>query len=368
MLTILNVAYPFAPVGPDSVGGAEQVLSQLDQALTLAHHRSIVVACEGSRVSGKLYATPIPPGPISPAIRKEVHDRHFATICRALADWPVDLVHMHGIDFEEYLPPDSRPTLVTLHLPLEWYSRAIWQLNRRRTWMHCVSASQRSCATAGPLLGDIENGVADSFFKARHARRNFTIALGRICPEKGFHLALEASARAGVPCLIGGQVFPYPEHQRYFDRELCPRFDREARFLGALGFRRKRRFLASARCLLVPSLAAETSSLVAMEALACGTPVIAFASGALPNIVQHGKTGFIVRDVDEMAEAIHAVDSLRADDCRSTARRRFSLDRTISKYFVLYEELTRRDRPSSRETRWILERQPAPVAQRNFSP
>ncbi|TGS68868.1 glycosyltransferase, partial [Mesorhizobium sp. M8A.F.Ca.ET.181.01.1.1] len=92
----------------------------------------------------------------------------------------------------------------------------------------------------------------------------------------------------------------------------------------------KRRFLNAARCLVIPSLAAETSSLVAMEALACGTPVVAFPNGALPGVVEHGRTGFLVNDVHEMAGAIVAASRLDAEICRAEARRRFSLDQMIS--------------------------------------
>jgi glycosyltransferase involved in cell wall biosynthesis len=340
MLTVLNVAYPFAPVGPDAVGGAEQVLSHIDQALTLAGHHSIVAACGGSRVSGTLMATDVPSGTVTPEIRREVHHRHFQTICRALERWPVDVIHMHGIDFMDYLPPEGPLTLVTLHLPLDWYSFALRSLRRSRTWLHCVSRTQRAGGCYGlPLLPEIENGVSEAFFAARHAPRNFALTLGRMCPEKGFHLAIDACNRAGVPCLLAGQVFPHSTHESYFNAEIVSRLDERVRFIGPLGFQRKRRFLAAARCLLVPSLVAETSSLVAMEALACGTPVIAFASGALPDIVEHGKTGFIVRDVSEMAAAIREVDTIDRAVCREVARKRFSLQHTLDRYIELYQQL-----------------------------
>jgi glycosyltransferase involved in cell wall biosynthesis len=90
---------------------------------------------------------------------------------------------------------------------------------------------------------------------------------------------------------------------------------------------------------LVPSLAPETSSLVAMEALACGTPVIAFPAGALPEIVEHGRTGFIVQGEAEMAEAIHAAARIEPEVCRAAARARFSLERTVERYFALYRQL-----------------------------
>src|SRR5690606_1063450 len=130
-------------------------------------------------------------------------------------------------------------------------------------------------------LPPIENGVPVEALGARVRKRGFALALGRICPEKGYHLALEAAHRAGLPLLLAGAVFRYAAHERYFREEIAPRLDSLRRFIGAVPLGRKRRLLAAARCVVVPSLVPETSSLVAMEALASGTPVVAFPVGAL---------------------------------------------------------------------------------------
>jgi glycosyltransferase involved in cell wall biosynthesis len=172
------------------------------------------------------------------------------------------------------------------------------------------------------------------------SKRDFALCIGRVCPEKGFHIALEAARQANIPLLLAGQVYPYEEHERYYRDEILPRLDRTRRFLGPVGFERKRRLLSAARCLLVPSLAPETSSLVAMEALACGTPVIAFPSGALADIVEHGKTGFLVDDANEMAEAIARARSIDPETCRQAARERFSADRMVAQYLQVYQQLT----------------------------
>jgi glycosyltransferase involved in cell wall biosynthesis len=338
-LTILSVAFPFAPVRLDAVGGAEQVLAQLDAALVGAGHRSVVVACAGSSPAGALLATPGAAGSITDAVRHRAYAAHRRAIERALSRWPVDVIHMHGLDFHAYLPPHGPPVLVTLHLPPEWYPPEVFH-PEPGTFLHCVSASQRAHCPAGVrLLPDVPNGVALDACDACHAKRRFAMALGRICPEKGFHLALDAARRAGVPLLLAGQTFPYEAHETYFAREIAPRLDRSRRFIGPIGPARKRRLLSAARCLLVPSLAPETSSLVAMEALACGTPVIAFTAGALPEIVEHGRTGFIVADEQEMAEAIHAAARIDPEVCRRAARERFALEHTIERYFGLYRDL-----------------------------
>jgi glycosyltransferase involved in cell wall biosynthesis len=340
-LTVLSVAYPFAPVSADAAGGAEQVLALLDHALTQAGHDSIVVAAEGSTVQGTLAPTPRVAGMIDEPARAAAWQEHRRAIMETLDRYPIDLVHMHGIDFDQYLPPPGPPVLVTLHLPPSWYSPGVFALDRPRTFLHCVSSSQQhACPPSRLLLPPIENGVPVESLRARVTKRDFAVSIGRICPEKGFHIALQAARRANVPLLLAGQVYPYEEHERYYREEILPRLDCSRRFIGPVGFERKRRLLSAARCLLVPSLAPETSSLVAMEALACGTPVIALPSGALADIVEHGKTGFLVNDANEMAEAIAMARSIDAETCRHAARKRFSAERMVAQYFARYQQLT----------------------------
>lgn len=192
-------------------------------------------------------------------------------MAQALRQFPVDVVHSHALDFADHLPEADVPTLVTLHLPRDFYAVGTAPAARPCTWFNCVSASQRASFLPFPaMLPEVENGVAVDRLPTRHARRNFALCLGRICPEKGFEHALDAARLADIPLLIGGEVFPYPAHRRYFECLIQPRLGPRARFLGPVGWARKRRLLNAARCLLAPSLAAETSSLVAMEAIACG--------------------------------------------------------------------------------------------------
>lgn len=337
-LTVLQVAYPLAAVSRDTVGGAEQILAHLDAALVRRGHRSIVVAAAGSTVAGTLVPVPAERGDLDEAAKVRAQSATRAAIDAALARFPVDLVHCHGIDFPAYRPKGV-PVLATLHLPPDWYPPDIWAEDPN-LFLHCVSAAQgRACPPDARLLDPIPNGVPVEALASRLTRRGFALMLGRVCPEKGVHLAIDAATAADVSLLIGGQVYPYDAHVRYFEAEVRPRLDGRRRFLGPVGFERKRRLLGAARCLLVPSLCAETSSLVAMEALAAGVPVVAFANGALPEIIQDGRTGFLVDGPEAMAEAIRAVDSIDREACRASARARFSLERMVDGYLAAYEKV-----------------------------
>jgi glycosyltransferase involved in cell wall biosynthesis len=345
-LSVLSVAYPLAPCGPDAAGGSEQILTLLDRTLTRNGHQSVVIACEGSRAEGTLVTVPRPSGPLDDRVRREAQQRHRRAIESALSRWSFDLVHMHSLDFHAYLPPPGPPVLVTLHLPPDWYPATVFHPSRPDTWLHCVSASQtRNCPPGPALLPFVENGVPLDALRTHVHKRDYALTLGRICPEKGFHLALEAATEADVPLIVAGEIFNYREHEEYFWREMLPRLNgRTRRFIGPVPMTRKRRLLAAARCLLIPSLVPETSSLVAMESMACGTPVIAFRSGALPEIVEHGRTGFIVDGPKEMAAAIRRAEEIDPEVCRQTARERFSADRMLRNYMAIYRRLAEADR------------------------
>jgi glycosyltransferase involved in cell wall biosynthesis len=340
-LTVVSVAFPFARVGPAAAGGAEQVLGHLDAGLVAAGHRSIVVAAAGSQVRGELVATDLPAGPLDDDQRRRVWRLHRDNLTRAMRESDADVVHMHGIDFIHYLPPPAAvPILVTLHLPPSWYPARVFDLQRSDVHLHCVSRSEQAqCPRGARLLAPIANGVPVRSHLPRVQRGDFALALGRICAEKNWHAALDAGRLAGVPVILAGQVFPYPAHADYFETQVRRRLDPLRRFIGPVGPHVKHRLLSRARCVLVPSLAPETSSLIAMEALACGTPVVAYRSGALPEIVDDGVTGFLVRSPQEMADAIRRCDLLSRARCHAVARERFGLFRMRQQYFDVYHQL-----------------------------
>lgn len=339
-LTVVSVAYPFAPVTADPAGGAEQVLAQLDRALVRAGHRSRVIAAAGSCTAGALVTLPVPAGEITDGDRAAVHARLRAHLAEIVRTRSADLIHLHGLDFDRYLPPPGLPVLATLHLPVDWYEPAALRPGRPGTWLNPVSSDQaRRAPPEIALLPPIPNGVDTEAYRPGPAREPYALVLGRVAPEKGFHDALDAAQMAGVPLIAAGRVFPYAAHRHYFETAIAPRLDGLRRWAGPVEGAEKRRLLAQARCVLIPSTAPETSSLVAMEALASGTPVIAFRTGALPEIVAHGTTGLIVDTVAQMAEAIRAIGGIDPAACREAACARFALRHTTDAYLNLYARL-----------------------------
>ena len=185
---ILSVAYPFTALGPAAAGGAEQVLSTLESALTGAGFQSIVTAHATSHVAGTLIGVTVSEGILTAAVRANVEERFQDSIDAAFARFPIRLVHMHGIDFHRYRLRADVPVLVTLHLPLAWYPSSIWALPAN-IHLQCVSESQRQ--TSPPehrnRLTVIENGVPLPPPMTERKGR-FALVLSRICPEKNVHV------------------------------------------------------------------------------------------------------------------------------------------------------------------------------------
>lgn len=347
-LTVLNVAYPFAPVGPEAVGGAEQVVSTLDAYLTRSGRASWVVACEGSRVLGTLRT--VPRGDVaSSAAMQATRALYQRRIEETIEEARPDLVHFHGLDFFDYLPRKVCPTLVSLHLPCSFYSERALRAAPRHVRFCCVSEAQRRSAPAWLAFGPVlSNGVPLERFQPSEDKGDYLLLLSRVCPEKGVHLALELSHALDLPLLIAGAVYPYPSHERYFREQVLPRLDARRRFLGPVGFPEKAALLARARCLVVPSLVDETSSLVSMEALASGTPVVAFRRGALPETVEHGVTGFVVDTMAQLAEAVRETPRIDPRVCRRVAERRFSAEVMGARHVTAYRALSAQGTPAAR--------------------
>lgn len=336
-MNILSVGYPLFPVSADAGGGAEQILFLLERGLAKAGHRSIVVAARGSRVSGELIETPAADGEMTDEIRRRAQAEHRRAITEALREHEIDLIHFHGLDFYEYVPEEHLPKLATLHLPVAWYPQSIFELPE--VTLSYVSQTQ-AAGLAGPVIC---NGVDTERYQGSYEKQEFLLTLGRICPEKGMDAALRVAHRLDLPMIVAGPVHEFETHRKYFCEQVQPLLDERRRYIGPVGIEEKRGLLGTARCLLIASSVSETSSLVAMEAMSAGTPVVALRSGALPEMIEDGVTGFLANSEDEMAEAVERVCEISPEVCRERARTRFSSRRMVADYLGLYRELVSRE-------------------------
>lgn len=354
MMRILYVAYPLLTVSDESAGGAEQILWTLEREMARRGALTTVAASAGSHVSGEFFSTGDPcTHPDDYERRRVEHEDRVVDFVRRREreGRPFDLVHDQSGSFWKRAAEIDSPVLATLHLPRSFYPAGSFDMVPENVSFNCVSDSQaRSFADLESLIGVATNGISLDRFAGDDGAdvqrgvgdHRGLLWLGRICEEKAPHLALEIAACAGLPITIAGQIYPFSYHQQYFEREVAPRLRDipDAEFVSAPSAELKRLLLRQAKALLITSQADETSSLVAMEATASGTPVIAFRRGALPEVVQDGVTGFLVEDAAQAVLALQRISSVSPKACVQYAQENFSAAKMAERYSTIYEQLT----------------------------
>ena len=341
-MCVLYIAYPLLTVSCESAGGAEQMLWTLEREIAARGISTTVAASAGSRVSGELFITGEPSSqPDDYERRNRQHQERILQLLRS-GRYSFDLIHDKSGSFWPCAAEVDIPVLATLHLPRHFYPQHYFEDIPANVRFNCVSASQAaSFADLSSIVGVVPNGILLSQFEPNFGSRTGLLWLGRICEEKGTHLALDIAARLDMPITLAGQVYPFSYHQQYFEREVAPRLRQmpKARFVSSPGIEAKRRLLRDAQALLIPALADETSSLVAMEAAASGTPVVAFRRGALPEVVQDGVTGFLVDGVEEAVEALGEIGKIKPAACVQHANQNFSSRKMAEDYLELYNRI-----------------------------
>jgi glycosyltransferase involved in cell wall biosynthesis len=344
-LRILYVAYPLLPVSEHSAGGAEQVLWTLEREMHARGHHTTVAACSGSRVAGELFETgDAAEAPDQFELRSQQQTEALLQWLRAGAEF--DLIHDKSGGFWQHAEGLAVPVLATLHLPRSLYTNVDFSRVPECVSFNCVSNSQ--LAEFGDLprvLGVSANGVALDRFPREFIpqdKREYVLWIGRICEEKGTHIALDVAHTTGEKLIIAGAVYPFLYHQKYFAREVIPRLKRAgsgAKYIERPSFAEKVDLIRNARAVLITSEINETSSMIAMEAAACGTPVIAFRRGALPEVVAEGITGMLANDQSEMVSALARLRTIEPEQCLSYAQENYSAERMAECYCGIYRGL-----------------------------
>lgn len=344
-LRILYIGYSLLPITERSCGGAEQVLLLVESQMHQRGYSTVVAACSGSRVVGQLYPTgDAPPDTDSFELRDAAHIRSVLQFIREREQSePFDLIHDHGGSFWRHAAAVDIPVLATLHLPRPFYPATNFAELPDHLTINCVSYSQAKHFQDVPqFAGVVRNGVEVSRFPYSEKKGDYLLWLGRFCHEKGPHVALDVARESRMPIVLAGELYPFSYHQQYFEQEIVPRLKAmrdTAKWMSGISLQEKLELLRGARAVLIPSLVDETSSLVAMEAMACGTPVVCLRCGALPEVVEDGVTGFVVDSPEEMPAAIEMTAHIRARACRARVEHHFSAARVAQEYEELYTRM-----------------------------
>jgi glycosyltransferase involved in cell wall biosynthesis len=233
--------------------------------------------------------------------------------------------------------PDLR-VVTTIHGPFNEELADIYGRFARRVPVIAISHAQRRNVPDIPIARVIHHGLDAEEFPYGQGDGGYLLYLGRMAPEKGAHRAMEAAHKAGVPLLMAAKMREQREFD-YFETYVKPYLNPDIQYLGEVPHEEKLQLLAGARALLNPIRWPEPFGLVMIEAMACGTPVLAFPEGAAPEIVEDGRTGYLCHDVADMAEAIGRIDKLDRVACRQVIEGYFSTRRMVAEHLALFEDL-----------------------------
>jgi len=340
-MRIAIVSTPFVRVPPCGYGGTELFCSHLAEGLHRRGHQVTLFATGDSEFSGVLKA-----------LVAEAHWPPTDAIDIAHLRWSlgeiagdadgydaVQINSAHGIGLAREL---GISVVYTLHHVRE---ESLSQMYAAHPEVHYVGISQRQLELEVPLCDTslIHHGVEVGLYPPSKRNDGYVVHVGRFAPEKGTHLAIDAARRAEVPIVVAGRAHPNDNDQRYYRQEVAPRLHLPGvEVVGEAYQERKVALLRGARALLCPIQWEEPFGLIAIEAMLTGTPVIGFARGSFPEIIDPGVTGLLVSDLREMVSAIHMVRGWDRMRCARRARERFSSDRMVADYERLFASTARR--------------------------
>ncbi|MGH9069464.1 MAG: glycosyltransferase family 4 protein [Acidimicrobiales bacterium] len=329
------VAPPYFSVPPDGYGGVEAVVADLVDALVGRGHQVTLLGAggHGTRAQRFLatYLTP-PSERLGEPLPEVVHAAHAGLLLDGL---DADVVHDHTLAGPLLARGRLRPTVVTTHGPVSGEPGDYYRALGNTVGLVAISGAQRATAPDLPWLATVHNAVRLETFPFRADKEGFALFLGRFHPDKGSHLAIDAARAAGLPIVLAGKCTE-PVERDYFTREVQPRLGPDITFVGVAGAVAKRDLLARAACLVFPICWEEPFGLVMIEAMACGTPVVALRRGAVPEVVVDGQTGVIVDDPADLPRGIEEARRLDPAACRRHVSANFTTAVMAAGYEAAY--------------------------------
>jgi glycosyltransferase involved in cell wall biosynthesis len=339
-MKIAMIAPPWFPLPPRGYGGIELVVSQLTEGLVARGHEVTLFASGDSHTRADLSYV----FDQAPSMRMGVgHLEIMHSMSAYTRASEFDLIHDHdgfasramGALVHHIL---GVPVLATLHGPADPSTQESLAALRDDLSFIAISEYQRHGFPELRFAGTIPNAIDVDQYPFTTEKDDYFLFVGRMSADKGAHTAIRVAQQLGVELILAGKVNEGPERE-YFAREVEPHLAATIHFRGEVEHHAKLELYSRARCTLFPIQWPEPFGLVMIESMAAGTPVIAFRRGAVPEVIEHGRTGFIVDTLDEMVEAAHHIDEIDPHECRRVAEERFALGPFVTAHEVAYQKL-----------------------------
>jgi glycosyltransferase involved in cell wall biosynthesis len=333
---IALIAPPWVPVPPPAYGGTEAVLDNLARGLVAAGHDVLLFATGDSTCGVETrWVLERAAGTVATGAATEL--QHVIAAYDAIGDWGADVVHDHTLIGPVYGQRFGVPIATTNHGPFEGELGALYGAIASDVAVVAISHHHASTARGISLAGVIHHGVDVDAFPLGNGDRGYLLFLGRMSADKGVDTAIAIARAVDMPLRIAAKMRE-PAELAFFEQSIAPLLGNEVEYVGEVGGRDKLDLLAGASALLNPIRWPEPFGMVMIEALACGTPVLAAAAGSAPEIVEDGVTGF-VRAPADLASVVGRVAELDRMECRKAAAERFSTHRMVADHVRLYQRV-----------------------------
>lgn len=339
-MRIAQIAPIVERVPPKKYGGTERVIHALTEELVRRGHDVTLFATEDAKTSAKLVSTyphalreTFP----EPSVRRTIWGyRHIATAYNMSNEF--DIIHDHTSWLSAGTANMSRtPVVMTLHSAFTPETIAVFE-SFDKPYLVSISDSQRNPAPDLNYISTVYNGLPLSNYPFSLKHDGYLLFVGRFCEEKGPHFAVEVAKRLGLPLIFAAKL-EEGESRPYFEKFIKPHLSDTIRWVGEVDENERNRLFSKALCSLHPVTWPEPFGLTLIEAMACGTPVIAFSQGSIPEVIKHGSTGYVVNNVDEMTAAVSRIEKIERRECRRYALANFSVDQMVDNYELVYNAI-----------------------------
>jgi glycosyltransferase involved in cell wall biosynthesis len=338
-LRIGVVAPPWFTVPPVGYGGTEAVVAALVDQLVELGHLVTLIASGPAKTRAQRHVMVYDEPPSDLLGRSPMPEVIAAAeAARVLGADEFDIVHDHSLAGPLLAIARRIPTVATMHGPVLGDNGDYFRRLGRAVDLVAISDSQRALAPDLNWAGTVHNAIDVDSFPYRADKGEHVLWIGRFHPDKGAHLAIDAARAAGRRIVLAGKLNEREEHE-YFDTVVRPRLGHDAEYVGEADAAVKRELFAGARCLVFPIQWEEPFGMVMIEAMATGTPVVAMRHGSVPEIIDDGRTGWIVETISEVPGAIERAGELDPATCRAWVRSRFDLPVMARGYERIYRAL-----------------------------
>jgi glycosyltransferase involved in cell wall biosynthesis len=331
------VAPPWFDIPPRAYGGIEAVVADLTEVLVARGHTVTLIAAGRNGTPARFLRTyEEPPSERLGQPLPEVV--HAAAVARLLLDLEVDVVHDHTLAGPLTASARATPTVATVHGPSNGDLADYYRHLGTAVSLVAISEAQRTQAPDLNWGATVHNGIDVASFPYQDKKEDWVLFLGRFDPVKGPDLAIDAALAAGRRIVLAGKVNE-PAEQAFFDQVIRPRLGPDVTYVGEADAGLKRELYAKAACLMFPIRWSEPFGMVMIEAMACGTPVVALRCGSVPEVVVDGTTGIVCSAPEELPAAIGRAADLRPAACRAHVTRHFDLTTMAEGYEKVYARL-----------------------------